>query len=76
LEQKPLKTSGKCHKKRQKSLGKDEVGSSNLPSSSKTLENFGFQGFSLCTDKTTDRIHNLQILQKGCGLGLLFLPLE
>jgi len=45
LEQKLLKTSGKCHKKRQKSLGKDEVGSSNLPSSSKSLENFGFQGF-------------------------------
>ena len=34
-EQKRLKINGKCYKKHQKSLGKDEVGGSNPPSSSK-----------------------------------------
>ena len=41
-EQKWLKASRNCYKNYQKSLGKDEVGSSNLPSSSRTTpEIFG-----------------------------------
>ena len=46
-EQKRLKINGNYYKKHQKSLGKDEVTSSNLVSSSRTTpEIFGFRVFS------------------------------
>lgn len=55
-EQKPLKTSGNCYKKHQKSLGEDEAGGSNLPNNSK----------STCFLRKTGVFHNfLSILESG-----------
>ena len=59
-EQKRLKINGKCYKKHQKSLGKDEVGGSNPPSSSKK---FCFQ------EKTELFLYFLADLICGSGCG-------
>ena len=49
-------------------LGKDEVASSNLASSSKTLKLLEFRGFSLFICQKPDRIPTCHFLMKGCGL--------
>ena len=47
LEQKWLKSVENQGPEGSQPVGKDEVGSSNLPSSSKILKNFGFEDFLL-----------------------------
>ena len=49
-------------------LGKDEVASSNLASSSKTLKLLEFWGFFLFMSQKPDRIPTCHFLTKGCGL--------
>ena len=49
-------------------LGKDEVASSNLAISSKSLEICGFQGFLLYLPVKSERIPEQSILTKGCVL--------
>ena len=48
-------------------LGKDEVASSNLASSSKTLKSIGFQGFFLFFTKTQSASLLYNYLEKGCA---------
>ena len=49
-------------------LGKDEVPSSNLGISSRSLEICGFQGFLLYVLVKSERIPEQSILTKGCVL--------
>ena len=49
-------------------LGKDEVASSNLAISSKSLEICGFQGFLLYVSVKSERIPEQSVLTKGCVL--------
>ena len=48
-------------------LGKDEVASSNLASSSKTLKSIGFQGFFLFFTKSQSASLLYNYLEKGCA---------
>ena len=48
-------------------LGKDEVASSNLASSSKTLKSIGFQGFFLFLTKSQSASLLYNYFEKGCA---------
>ena len=58
-EQKRLKINGNYYKKHKKSLGKDEVGSSNLPSSSKKHRKLRFSVLFCCKNAANGASQNV-----------------